>query len=72
LRELLEAGLLPGGRGKRHWVFRRTNQPCHRCGTKIRQKRQGPGEGRWTFWCETCQPAVQPQALPRPSAAPAA
>jgi len=72
LRELLEAGLLPGGRGKRHWVFRRTNQPCHRCGTKIRQKRQGPGEGRWTFWCETCQPATPAHALPRPGAAPAA
>jgi endonuclease VIII len=71
LRALVEAGRLPGGRGRRHWVFRRTNQPCHRCGAKIRQRRQGPGEGRWTFWCETCQPAareVQP-ALLRPSPA---
>ncbi|MGI8587899.1 MAG: Fpg/Nei family DNA glycosylase [Chloroflexia bacterium] len=68
LRELIEAGVVPGGRGKRHWVFRRTNQPCHRCGGKIRQKRQGPGEGRWTFWCETCQPA----GAERPSSASAA
>jgi formamidopyrimidine-DNA glycosylase len=55
LRQLVEAGAVPGGRGRRHWVFRRTNLPCYRCGTKIRQKRQGPGEGRWIFWCPTCQ-----------------
>ncbi|HUS14303.1 MAG TPA: hypothetical protein VM536_04705, partial [Chloroflexia bacterium] len=64
LRALVEAGILPGGRGRRHWVFRRTNGACHLCGGKIRQKRQGPGEGRWTFWCETCQPPPVEQRMP--------
>ncbi len=40
---------------QRHWVFRHTNQPCKVCGTPIRQKRQGPGSGRITFFCPNCQ-----------------
>jgi endonuclease VIII len=39
----------------RHWVFRHTNRPCKVCGTPIKQKRQGPGEGRITFYCPNCQ-----------------
>lgn len=39
----------------RHWVFRHTNRPCKVCGTPIRQRRQGPGEGRMTFYCPNCQ-----------------
>ena len=71
LRALLESGALPRGRGGRHWVFRRTNADCYRCGTRIRQKRQGPGEGRWTYWCEGCQVAgmAVPLALPKAAAA---
>jgi endonuclease VIII len=40
---------------QRHWVFRHTNRPCRVCGTPIRQRRQGPGEGRITFFCPNCQ-----------------
>jgi formamidopyrimidine-DNA glycosylase len=40
---------------QRHWVFRHTNRPCKICGTPIRQKRQGPGTGRITFYCPNCQ-----------------
>lgn len=39
----------------RHWVFRRSGRPCLVCGTRIRQRRQGPGEGRMTFFCPRCQ-----------------
>jgi len=39
----------------KHWVFRHTNRPCKVCGTPIKQKRQGPGEGRITFYCPNCQ-----------------
>lgn len=39
----------------RHWVFRHTNRPCKVCGTPIKQRRQGPGEGRQTFFCPNCQ-----------------
>lgn len=39
----------------RHWVFRHTNRPCKICGTPIKQKRQGPGTGRVTFYCPNCQ-----------------
>lgn len=39
----------------KHWVFRHTNRPCRFCGTPIKQKRQGPGNGRITFYCPQCQ-----------------
>ena len=39
----------------RHWVFRHSNRPCKICGTPIKQKRQGPGTGRVTFYCPQCQ-----------------
>ncbi|MEO8288454.1 MAG: DNA-formamidopyrimidine glycosylase family protein [Chloroflexota bacterium] len=39
----------------KHWVFRHTNRPCKICGTPIKQKRQGPGTGRVTFYCPECQ-----------------
>ena len=45
----------PRNVGRRHWVFRRTNHPCHRCGTPIRQERQGPPPGRITYFCPRCQ-----------------
>lgn len=64
LRALLESGALPRGRGGRHWVFRRTNAQCYLCGTRVRQKRQGPGEGRWTYWCENCQQYPDAATLP--------
>jgi endonuclease VIII len=39
----------------RHWVFRHSSRPCKICGTTIRQRRQGPGTGRVTFYCPQCQ-----------------
>ena len=55
----------PRSVGRRHWVFRRTNHPCHVCGTPIRQARQGPAAGRWTYWCPRCQHrAAAPERSP--------
>jgi endonuclease VIII len=39
-------------------VFRRTRQPCRRCGTVIESRPQGP-LARITYWCPTCQGASQ-------------
>jgi endonuclease VIII len=48
-------GLL--GRGREHWVYERTGQPCRRCGTPIRRADQGPRPyERGTYWCPGCQP----------------
>lgn len=39
----------------KHWVFRQSSRPCKVCGTPIKQRRQGPGKGRITFYCPQCQ-----------------
>ena len=46
-------------RGRQHWVFERTRQPCRRCGTPIRSAEQGDAvpRQRLTYWCPTCQPS---------------
>jgi endonuclease-8 len=45
-------------RGQEHWVFQRSGQPCRRCGTAIRSRRQGqPPHDRVTYWCPHCQPS---------------
>jgi endonuclease-8 len=36
-------------------VYGRRGQPCRRCGTPIRMRRQGE-HARSTYWCPTCQP----------------
>ncbi|MGQ0608386.1 MAG: DNA-formamidopyrimidine glycosylase family protein [Chloroflexota bacterium] len=36
------------------WVYGRSGRPCRRCGTLIRQRRQGE-LARLTFWCPLCQ-----------------
>ena len=41
--------------GGRAWVYGRVGQPCHRCGTTIRMRRQGDA-GRSTYFCPRCQP----------------
>jgi endonuclease-8 len=48
-------GLRLAGRGVR-WVYRRSGEPCRRCGTEIRMRRQGT-TARSTYWCPRCQPA---------------
>jgi endonuclease-8 len=35
-------------------VYGRQRQPCRRCGTPIRMRRQGE-QARSTYWCPTCQ-----------------
>lgn len=52
--------------GTRHWVFRRTNLPCLRCGEPVRQLRQvthnvGDEErDRIVYFCERCQGVETP------------
>jgi endonuclease VIII len=42
--------------GRRTWVYGRQDQPCRRCGTRIRRGEQGAaGEERIRFWCPACQ-----------------
>lgn len=43
-------------RGEQHWVYRRTGEPCRRCGTPISSGEQGePPYARVTWWCPRCQ-----------------
>ncbi|MGA8036860.1 MAG: DNA-formamidopyrimidine glycosylase family protein [Candidatus Acidiferrales bacterium] len=39
----------------RLWVYRRTGEPCRKCGGRIESRKQGL-DARSTFWCPTCQP----------------
>jgi endonuclease-8 len=43
-------GLAPG----RLWVYRRSGQPCLRCGTAVQRAVQGE-QARSTYFCPTCQ-----------------
>jgi endonuclease-8 len=40
---------------QRLWVYKRGGQPCRRCGTSIKLRKQGV-DARVTFWCPRCQP----------------
>ncbi|MCO8128534.1 hypothetical protein NHL50_15090 [Acidimicrobiia bacterium EGI L10123] len=40
-------------------VYGRRGQPCFRCGSVVRMRRQGE-MARSTYWCPTCQPAHAP------------
>jgi endonuclease-8 len=54
------------------YVYRRTGQPCHICGTEIAR---GPLAGRNLYWCPSCQPLPRGRRRPaagRPRAQPAA
>jgi len=46
-------GLAPG----RLWVYRRSGQPCRRCGTAIQRAVQGE-QARSTYFCPVCQRSV--------------
>lgn len=61
-RELLRRNLGPGRRRTtsplapgRLWVYRRSGQPCRRCGTRVRRVIQGE-QARSTYLCPRCQP----------------
>ena len=43
---------------ERLWVYRRSGKACLRCGNAVRWRRQGE-QGRSTYWCPVCQPAVR-------------
>jgi endonuclease VIII len=57
-----------GARGEGLWVYGRGGRPCRRCGTPIRQGRQG-ALARLTFWCPSCQPQARGPG-PTPSTRP--
>ena len=42
--------------GADHWVYKRSGQPCRKCGTRIESRRQGE-QARTAYWCPACQPA---------------
>jgi endonuclease-8 len=43
--------------GRNTYVFGRDNQPCRRCGSRIRVEEFGPlGQERRSYWCPHCQP----------------
>lgn len=44
-------------RGETYWVYGRTNKPCYRCGTRIRQAELGDTalQLRDIWWCPRCQ-----------------
>jgi endonuclease-8 len=52
-------GLLPG----RLWVYRRSGQPCRRCGATIRRAVQGE-QARSTYYCTGCQPRPFTRSTP--------
>lgn len=52
LRDYVNGGGAPGEFQLQHRVYGRAGQPCLRCGTLIRQRRQAQ---RSTFWCPHCQ-----------------
>jgi endonuclease-8 len=61
-RRLLQANVRGGTRvttgrragGQGLWAYGRGGRPCRRCGTPIRQDRQGE-LARLTYWCPRCQ-----------------
>jgi endonuclease-8 len=38
-----------------HWVYKRSGQPCRKCGTRIESRREGE-QARTAYWCPACQP----------------
>lgn len=52
LRDFVDSGGNPGYFQQQYQVYGRADEPCRRCGTPIRQLRQGQ---RSTFYCPRCQ-----------------
>lgn len=53
-------------RGRQHWVFERSEQPCRRCGTPVSMAEQGAAPyARLTYWCPRCQPGPFPAPVRR-------
>lgn len=47
---------------ERLWVYRRTGEPCRKCGGRIESRKQGL-DARSTFWCSSCQPMAAKAAV---------
>lgn len=52
LRDFVDSSGQPGYFQQNYWVYGRAGQPCRRCGTPIKQIRQGQ---RSSFYCPQCQ-----------------
>jgi endonuclease-8 len=53
-------------RGRTHWVFERSGQPCLRCGARVLLASQGkPPYDRLSYWCPHCQPGPAPAPIRR-------
>ncbi|MDN5751685.1 MAG: bifunctional DNA-formamidopyrimidine glycosylase/DNA-(apurinic or apyrimidinic site) lyase [Nitrosospira sp.] len=52
LRDFVNSDGNPGRFQQQYWVYRRTGQPCRKCGAAITQTRQGQ---RSSFYCSHCQ-----------------
>jgi endonuclease-8 len=64
--KLLRANLGTGARATYEGglaVYGRRGQPCRRCGTPIRVRRQGE-QARSTYWCPVCQPPRRRDSSP--------
>ena len=54
LRPRMQRSAQTGDQTRDRRVFRRQGEPCPRCGSAIRARRQGD-DNRTTFWCPGCQ-----------------
>jgi formamidopyrimidine-DNA glycosylase len=52
LRDFVDTSGTPGYFQQNYWVYGRGGEPCRRCGSPIRQIRQGQ---RSSFYCSNCQ-----------------
>ncbi|MDH4216192.1 MAG: bifunctional DNA-formamidopyrimidine glycosylase/DNA-(apurinic or apyrimidinic site) lyase [Gallionella sp.] len=52
LRDFVDTSGQPGYFQQHYWVYGRGGEPCHKCGSPIKQIKQGQ---RSSFYCGTCQ-----------------
>jgi formamidopyrimidine-DNA glycosylase len=52
LRDFVDTAGRPGYFQQHYWVYGRGSEPCRKCGTPIKQIRQGQ---RSSFYCMNCQ-----------------
>ena len=52
---LMRASALGDGHPPERWVYKRSGQPCRKCGTRVESRRQGE-QARTAYWCPACQP----------------
>jgi len=52
---LMRASALGDAHPPQRWVYKRSGQPCRKCGTRVESCRQGE-QARTAYWCPACQP----------------